>query len=48
MVMVIPNILPCDGSNHTSVVVMGNCSIHHLHEASELLEDAGILRPVPN
>jgi len=48
MVMMIPNILPCDGSNRTSVVVVGNCSIHHLHEASELLEDAGILRSGPN
>ena len=39
----IPNLLPYDGSNHTSVVVMDNCSIHHVHKVSELLEDAGIL-----
>ena len=39
----IPNMLPYDGSSPKSVVVMDNCSIHHIHEVSELLEDAGIL-----
>ena len=35
--------LPYDGSSPKFVVVMDNCSIHHIHEVSELLEDAGIL-----
>ena len=39
----IPNMLPFDGTNSTSVVVMDNCSIHHVEEVKLLLEEAGIL-----
>ena len=39
----IPNMLPFDGVNPTSIVVMDNCSIHHVAEVRSMLEDAGIL-----
>jgi transposase len=35
--------LPFDGQNPTPIVVMDNCSIHHVAEAKSKLEDAGIL-----
>ena len=35
--------LPFDGVNPTSIVVMDNCSIHHVAEVQLMLEDAGIL-----
>ena len=39
----IPNMLPFDGTNPTSVVIMDNCSIHHVLAVNQLLEDAGIV-----
>ena len=39
----IPNMNPFDGSSSKSVIVLDNCSIHHVPEVIELLEDAGIL-----
>jgi hypothetical protein len=39
----IPCMLPFDGQNPTSIVVMDNCSIHHVAEVKSMLEDAGIL-----
>lgn len=39
----IPNMLPYDGFNPTSVVIMDNCSVHHVDEVKKLLEDAGIV-----
>ena len=39
----IPNMMPFDGTNPTSVVVMDNCSVHHVQEVNQLLEDAGIV-----
>ena len=39
----IPNMLPFNGFNHNSVVVMDNCSIHHIEPATSLLESAGIV-----
>ena len=36
---VIPNLLSIDGLNPTSLVVMDNCSIHHVTE----VDDAGIV-----
>ncbi len=39
----IPNMLPYDGLNPTSIAVMDNCSIHHVNEVRSLLEHAGIL-----
>ena len=39
----IPNMNAFDGTSSKSVVVMDNCSIHHVPEVIELLEDAGII-----
>ena len=39
----IPNMLPYDELNPTSVVVMDNCSIHHVTEVQLMLHDTGIL-----
>ena len=39
----IPNMLPYDGLNKTSIVVMDNCAIHHVEQVRSLLQDAGIL-----
>ena len=39
----IPNMLPYDGLNETSIVVMDNCAIHHVQQVRSLLDDAGIL-----
>ena len=39
----IPNMQPFDGSNSKSIVIMDNCSIHHVEPVKELLQDAGIL-----
>ena len=39
----IPNMLPFDGLNPTSIVVMDNCSIHHVTKVKSMLADAGIL-----
>ena len=34
---------PFDGENTRSILVLDNCSVHHVHEVSELLDEAGIL-----
>ena len=39
----IPNMQPFDSSNTKSIVIMDNCSIHHVEPVKELLQDAGIL-----
>lgn len=39
----IPNMLPHDDVNPTSIVVMDNCTIHHVDEVKSILTDAGIL-----
>ena len=39
----IPNMLPFDGLNPTSIVVMDNGSIHHVAVVKSMLDDAGIL-----
>ena len=39
----IPEMLPFDGSNPRSILVMDNCSIHHVQEVTDVLTDAGIL-----
>ena len=39
----IPNMMPFDGINPRSVVIMDNCSVHHVSEVKQLLEEAGIL-----
>ena len=38
----IPNMHPYDGLNPNSVVVMDNCSIHHVDEVQQLLDEAAI------
>ena len=38
----IPNMHPYDGLSPNSIVVMDNCSIHHVAEVQQLLDDAGI------
>ena len=39
----IPNMLPFNGHNPHSILVMDNCSIHHVQSVVELLRNAGIL-----
>lgn len=39
----IPNMNAFDGSSSKSIIVMDNCSIHHVPKVIELLEDAGIV-----
>lgn len=34
---------PFDGSPKKSVIIMDNCTIHHVHHVKQLLDDAGIL-----
>ena len=39
----IPQMMPFNGSNPHSIVIMDNCSIHHTHEVKDLLHQAGVL-----
>ena len=39
----IPNLLPFDGQNPRSVVIMDNCSIHHVDFVEQTFADAGVL-----
>ena len=40
----IPQMMPFNGSNPHSILVMdNNCSIHHTHEVKDLLNQAGVL-----
>ncbi len=39
----IPEMLQFDGSSPRSVLIMDNCSIHHVSPALETLAEAGIL-----
>ena len=39
----IPNMHPYDGQSPNSVVVMDNCSIHHIDRVQQLLDNAGII-----
>ena len=38
-----PNLMPFDGYNPNSVVLMDNCSIHHIGEVSDLIQQTGAL-----
>ena len=40
---VIPNMHPFDGTATKSIAILDNCSIHHVSEAKQAFEDAGIL-----
>ena len=39
----IPEMQPFDGSSPQSVLVLDNCSVHHVSGATDLLREAGIL-----
>jgi len=39
----LPHLQPFDGTNPRSVVILDNCSIHHVQSVSELFEAAGVL-----
>ena len=39
----IPNLLPFDGENSRSIVIMDNCSIHHVGIVEEVFAEAGVL-----
>ena len=39
----IAEVQPFDGENTRSILVLDNCSVHHVQEVSELLDEAGIL-----
>ena len=39
----LPNMQPFDGNSTNSVVVMDNCSIHHVYFVTEIFREAGIL-----
>lgn len=38
-----PNLMPFDGHNPRSIVIMDNCSIHHIDEVTELIQQTGAL-----
>ena len=44
---VMPNLMLFNGYNPRSVLVMDNCSIHHIQEASELIQQTGIIQWLP-
>ena len=39
----IPEMEPFDGSIRKSIVILDNCSVHHIAEVKQALEDAGVL-----
>ena len=39
----IPNMMPFNGTNPQSIIVMDNCSVHHVQEVKDLLWQAGIV-----
>ena len=39
----IPHLMPFNGANPHSVLILDNCSIHHIVEVKDLLHQAGIL-----
>ena len=41
--ILLPNLLPYNGVNHHSVVVMDNCTIHHIPEIAPMIEGVGAL-----
>ena len=41
--ILLPNLLPYNGVNHNSVVVMDNCTIHHIPEIVPMIEGVGAL-----
>lgn len=43
---VISNLMPFDGYDPRSVLIMDNCSIHHVDEATALIQQTGALAEV--
>ena len=41
--LLIPNLMQFDGYNPWSIVIMDNCSIHHIDEVTELIQQTGAL-----
>ena len=41
----IPMMMPFNGANSRSVLIMDNCSMHHINEVKCLLQQAGIYLP---
>ena len=39
----LPHLLPFDGINCHSVVVLDNCSIHHIPEVAAMIEEVGAI-----
>ncbi len=39
----LPQLKPFDGVNPHSVVIMDNCSIHHVHEVVKMIEEVGAI-----
>ena len=39
----LPHLMPFDGKNPHSVVVLDNCSIHHIPQIIEMLQEVGAL-----
>ena len=39
----LPQLLPFNGINPRSVVVMDNCSVHHIEETVSMIEEVGAL-----
>ena len=39
----LPHLMPFDGTNPHSVVVLDNCAIHHMAEVKSMLEEIGVL-----
>ena len=38
-----PNVMPFNGNNSRSIVIMDNCTIHHVSEVTQLLQEVGVL-----
>jgi len=47
----LPHLMPFNGENPHSVVIMDNCSIHHIDEIVSMIQDVGaivhFLPPIP-
>ena len=39
----LPHLLPFDGRNHHSIVILDNCSIHHISEITRVINEVGSL-----
>ena len=39
----LPKLMPFDGKNENSVIVLDNCSVHHVDEVQQALSDCGVI-----